>query len=970
MQYIIARKLQKPSLPQSYLPRAHLVSRLLDNLNKSLSFVAAPAGYGKTSLLTEVVNASGSQGLWYTLDKRDDNFSMFKSYWLSLLETLSGNLKTSLDAPVTTAWELLDVTLSVLDTTEQQLILVLDNFHHIKQSEDIHGFIQGLLGYLPPHCHLMISGRDHSSLNLAKLVVNQDLTLLTQEALALTPDESHDLAVLFNYSGDSKQLHETYQGWLALHLFFMQQPLSDTNTQPFTLIERYLDDEFLNSFDTQQQHLIYKTLLLNPFTNQDLKDAGITQVAFIEKLCANTQVLEHINGTYQYTPFIKDYLLSRLHENSQLAKDINKELGLALWEKRRANALPLLHSAGPDVLAKALATLDYDFISQHPLWLDVQPWLSHLHSDNMTPAMALLNADAAVFNEPLRAYTYYKQALTSNNLDVKQAAQVGLLRALSHAERYEQLLEESKPLLKQLKPSGGSNYCLALNYVAGALSQLRRYNESEPLFQTMLQHTIGEAEYLRVLALFGLSSIHEFNGDTQRALLLDEEICAYYQHKHDPYHEAISLNGLATSYLTVGRLEEALECAEKALKMMTRLGVQRKAALHACTLGDVLLALNNPQRALDVFKQAVSSVSQRSFIYRYALIGTGRAYYAMTNYEDALRIAEQGHWLAQEQHCELTQAHALLLKGVVLTAQQHPSATQTYHDALSIYEHLGAKSYQVKTLKLLKHNNPDVSQTISTLESQLRYTVHLYEYSATTQYHPGTTPEQPALSIITLGRIQVQKSSTPLENWSGRKPLELVLFLASKQEGVTRDDAINALWTDEQLSNPEQQFSIALSRARKTLGGRDSIIRNGKVYRFGDYTINEDVTNILNCPPDAPANTLINTLSHYKGEYLPGYYEDWILERRTRVQTHVLHLISVLLSNSAPGVPLVEQAKLGLSLDPVHELSFRYLFTYYLNENQHLAAQTLFNTFSRELADFGGVIPEDLQELSDTHFRV
>jgi DNA-binding SARP family transcriptional activator len=225
---------------------------------------------------------------------------------------------------------------------------------------------------------------------------------------------------------------------------------------------------------------------------------------------------------------------------------------------------------------------------------------------------------------------------------------------------------------------------------------------------------------------------------------------------------------------------------------------------------------------------------------------------------------------------------------------------------------------------------------------------------------PVVLPKAPraVLELYTCGHVDISLNGAPvaINDWNGRKPRDIVLFLASTGVGASRDDFLDALWEDEGGRDPEQQFSVALSRARRTLGWRESIIRDGNLYTFSpDLLIQEDARTLEQLRPGDPVEVLCSALDLYRGDYLPGYYANWVEGRRQHLQEHALLLLSDLLPRLAETQRhlIPTYAKLAFKLDPCHEQSYLELIRYHLDNRNVEQARRQYANYQQAIQDLG-----------------
>ncbi|WP_307030119.1 AAA family ATPase [Arthrobacter globiformis] len=173
---------------------------MLEGLNRgadsALTLVSAPAGFGKTTLLTEwlaTVSADGRSAAWLSLDKRDNDSALFWTYFVTALERVTNgagaaalSLLQSVQPPIEA---LLATLLNDLHAVSNNVVLVLDDYHVI-DARDIQDGIAFLLEHLPPQVHLVIAGRADPVLPLARLRARGELVEIRAADLRFTTDEA------------------------------------------------------------------------------------------------------------------------------------------------------------------------------------------------------------------------------------------------------------------------------------------------------------------------------------------------------------------------------------------------------------------------------------------------------------------------------------------------------------------------------------------------------------------------------------------------------------------------------------------------------------------------------------------------------------------------------------------------------------------------------------------------------------
>ena len=242
-------------------PKVVLRPRLIERLNeglrpnqgfgRKLTLISAPAGFGKTTLVSEWVAGCGRPIAWLSLDDGDNDPTRFLIYLVSALQTLAlsqveglalskveglalskvEGLAPRVGAGVLSALQspqppladaLLTALINEITTVPESFVLVLDDYHLI-EAKPVDDALAFLVEHLPPQMHLVIATREDPQLPLARLRVRGQLTELRAADLRFTPAEAAEFlnrAMGLNLSSeDIAALEARTEGWIAgLHL--------------------------------------------------------------------------------------------------------------------------------------------------------------------------------------------------------------------------------------------------------------------------------------------------------------------------------------------------------------------------------------------------------------------------------------------------------------------------------------------------------------------------------------------------------------------------------------------------------------------------------------------------------------------------------------------------------------------------------------------------------------------------------
>ncbi len=220
---ILATKLYVPRPRPGVVLRPRLIERLDEGLNRRLTLVSAPAGFGKTTLLGEWVAGCGRPAAWLSLDSGDNDPARFLAYLVAALQTIAPNIGEGvsgmLQSPRPPPTEsVLTALLNEIDTVPDDFVLVLDDYH-VVDAREVDDALAFLMEHLPPRMHLIIATREDPPLPLARLRVRGQLAELRAADLRFTPSEAAEFLEgvmgLSLSEEDIAALETRTEGWIA-----------------------------------------------------------------------------------------------------------------------------------------------------------------------------------------------------------------------------------------------------------------------------------------------------------------------------------------------------------------------------------------------------------------------------------------------------------------------------------------------------------------------------------------------------------------------------------------------------------------------------------------------------------------------------------------------------------------------------------------------------------------------------------
>lgn len=245
--FFLRTKLLPPRPAPELLSRPRLTERLAANLAHPITLVTANAGSGKTTFVADFLSTHSGPFVWYQLDHTDADPWVFLGYVTYGIQQVVPGFGSAMFAYLQeSAGEMahhperaVDILLNeVQERVEEQLILVLDDYHHLGTETPVHAVLDRLLAYLPDVLHMMIISREMPPLSFARLRTRTPQAIIDRDDLLFTDEETQQLfRKVFDLELTAAQLaeyRERTHGWItALQLVrqVAQRTLSTTTSE-------------------------------------------------------------------------------------------------------------------------------------------------------------------------------------------------------------------------------------------------------------------------------------------------------------------------------------------------------------------------------------------------------------------------------------------------------------------------------------------------------------------------------------------------------------------------------------------------------------------------------------------------------------------------------------------------------------------------------------------------------------------
>jgi LuxR family transcriptional regulator, maltose regulon positive regulatory protein len=587
---IIKTKINPPALRRDLVSRIRLITLLSDGIRQGhrLTFVSAPAGFGKTTLVSEWIDSGGIPAAWISLDEGDGDPSRFLTYLIAALQTLitgvgDGVLAALQSSQPISAKELLTTLLNELSSMEDDFILVLDDYHAI-DSKAVAELLAFLTEHMPPQMHLVITTREDPALPLARLRARNQLTEIRAADLRFTESEAAEFlnqVMGLNLSAEEvAALDKRTEGWVAgLQLAALSmQGLQDSaafirsfsGTHAFVL--DYLLEEVLHKQPEHVQGFLLHTSILERLSGglcdalwQDATSAQET-LEGLERANLFVIPLDTERRWYRYHHLFRDLLRQRLNQKHSKEVVAGIHIRASEWfEQNGGIGEAFRHAFTAEDFERAArlaesAWLGMDETFQTGIWLG---WVNQL---------------------PLRVRRVRPVLLTQMGWSHMDAG---------NAEASESSLQDAEACLKNPLEEMVIVEAEQFRTLPARIAMARAYNaqvqnrfEDTVKFAEMAQDMAPpDDEFMQAQASAILSGTYWASGELDKCFtFMSNWVDAAQQADNFAFAVAASF-AKADILIAQGRLRDAIQVYQTALKLATTHGVESITAHHHLGLG-------------------------------------------------------------------------------------------------------------------------------------------------------------------------------------------------------------------------------------------------------------------------------------------------------------------------------------------------------------------------------------------------
>ncbi|GHO79935.1 LuxR family transcriptional regulator [Ktedonobacter sp. SOSP1-85] len=694
---ILATKLYVPRLRPQVVIRPRLLERLNGGLHRKLILISAPAGFGKTTLVSEWVLGCERPTAWLSLDEGDNDPTRFLTYLVAALQTIvatigegvSGVLRSP-QPPPTEA--ILTALLNDLTTISDHFVLVLDDYHMI-DAKPVDHILTFLLEHLPPHMHLVIATREDPHLPLARLRVRDQLTELRVADLRFTPSEATEFFTwgmgLTLSAEDIALLSRRTEGWIAglqLAAISLQGQQDATSfIRSFTgshhFVMDYLVEEVLGQQTARVQTFLLRTSILGrlcgPLCDAILMDPSVSGQETLEYLeHANLFIvaLDNERCWYRYHHLFADALRQRLQQCTALSPGDVAELHrrASLWYEDHGLELEAFHhAAATNDVEHAAHLLEGKGMPLHfrGAVAPVLNWLESLPKAALDarPSLWVMYASVLSMTNQLTGVEQKLQAaeaaLQGAELDDKTRNLVGhiaAIRALLAAtqNQVEPIIAQSRRALEYLHPDN-LPVRTATTWKLGWAYQLQgdRAAASRAYAEAISISQASGNTIIYLSATVGLGTIQEADNQLSLAAQTYRRVL---QVAGDPPQPAASEAhlGLARICYEWNDLDAAQQHAQQGIQLARQIENTDRFVAGEVLLARLKLAQGDVAGAAALLAEAGQSVREQNFMYRLPEVAAAQVLLLL--HEGNLAAAAH---LAQMHELPISQARVYLARG-------------------------------------------------------------------------------------------------------------------------------------------------------------------------------------------------------------------------------------------------------------------------------------------------------------------
>ena len=525
---ILPTKIYCPTRRPDTLQRSHLLRVLDHDYNSKIISVTAPAGFGKSTLVSDWIDLRNHTAAWFSITEGDNEEEIFLSYILasfhSVDELFGQDSQPLLLSDQSEANQIITELIKECIKYEKDILLVLEDYHNVI-SPEIHIMVEFLIRHKPDNLHIIIVSRTDPPLPLHNYRAKNRLKEIRVSDLSFSDDEAYAffnrLSGLNLTSEQVIKLNNRTEGWisglqmaaLSLKTIEDKDEFIDSFTGNNQYVMDFLVEEVLSGQPEQVSRFLLESSILDRF-NKSLCEhvTGLENSSEIlmglEKENMFIIPLDHRREWYRYHHLFNDLLLKKLSEEEQEVIPLLHKRASTWFEQKNSIPDALEHSIRAKDWENAARLVEHTFINRMNQGEDISTMrnkLKALPEEMICSRTSLCIMFAWMLSltlQPNKAETCLKHVETKEgkNLDHDLRLQIKLIRA--EIDRRNQQTEEaitgfaevlhestkrpvSNPVQMQNVTGAMSNLAWAYYQLGDPNSAYQKFNEALAICEEM-----------------------------------------------------------------------------------------------------------------------------------------------------------------------------------------------------------------------------------------------------------------------------------------------------------------------------------------------------------------------------------------------------------------------------------------------------------------------------------------------------
>jgi LuxR family maltose regulon positive regulatory protein len=645
---LIQTKLNHPRVDQDFVTRSRLNKKLNQSISRPLTLISAPAGYGKTTLVSSWLETWDSSSTWLSLDERDSHLTTFLNYFLAAIQSIFPEacnesallLKATSLPPVPF---IAGSVLNDLNEINQPFVLVLDDYHTIHEKA-IHEFLSELLRYPPENMHLILITRHNPILPVASMRAKGTLSEIRSHDLRLTiPEIAAVLKQMIKVDVDESTavlFEEKTEGWvtglrLAVISALQKKNISSIESAlqrfPRYTFDYLMSEVFSNQSPKVQSFLIQSSIFdrlclsLCETVIESNEPDTIRQIYQDEVLKNNIflSALDDEQQWYRYHDLFQKFLQRQLENHHSSDEIIALHIRAANWFVQNGlieEALKHRLKAGDTAGAVRLLAQHRPALMNKDQWQRLNRWYNLFPDDvvDTEPELLILNAWLKQVQ-----WKYVEMQAVFERIESLQTSHSFKGKVNHHLQSEIELLQESRVVYASPTESAIANIKDALAKIPTEHYYIRGYAATALGSAYQLTHNLEAAEQHAAEGLLELP-------------------------KNDLFHTRM-LGMLAIVYWMEGDLVNLFTVANRCLEISQQAGAVLALAAMQHFLGCIQYHHNDLAAAEQSFRYVFDhGYLANTIVFAHSAIGLASTYQAQNQPDKASEVLDSATAFLQE----------------------------------------------------------------------------------------------------------------------------------------------------------------------------------------------------------------------------------------------------------------------------------------------------------------------------------